>query len=1130
MHISFPPDLPVSAAHDELLATISAHQVIVVAGATGSGKTTQLPKIALELGRSSIAHTQPRRIAARSVAERVAFELGVELGREVGYQVRFDRKASARTRLKVLTDGVLLAEIAADPRLSRYDTVIIDEAHERSLTIDVLLGHLKRLVVERSDLKVIITSATIDPASFAAHFADANGTPAPVIAVAGRTFPVEIRYRPLVGDADMPDEDGELETVDRDYLTGILDALEELDAEAPGDVLVFLSGEAEIRDATDAIRGKYANRPASYGATEVLPLFGRLAAADQHRIFDESRAPGTRRRIILATNVAETSLTVPGIRYVIDSGTARISRYSARSRVQRLPIEPISQASAAQRSGRAGRTAPGIAIRLYSEADFERRAEFTDPEIVRTNLASVILQLAELGISDVTTFPFLTAPDNREIRAARDLLIELGALAIDAPHNLTELGRTIARIPLEPRYARMLVAAADAGVLRDVIAIVAGLTIHDPRERPLEHRDAATALHARFRDPTSDFLSVLGLWNYLRELQGTLSGNQFRKRTRAEYLHYLRVREWQDLVRQLERSMTELGFALGELSVNPVAIHRSILTGLLSQLGSRIEPESRTPRAGKPAKVAPEYLGARGRRFALVPGSDLRGAPPALVMAAELVETSRLFARTVAGIDPNWAIAAGGPLVERSYSEPRWDARMGSAVVTEKCTLFGVVLTTGQRRQLARLDAALARELFVRHALVLGEWDSDRLSRALTAFHRRNQSVLGQWNAQANRSRERHPFDETGLVEWYLERIPSTVTDVRGFEKWWRETMPASPDLLNLPEPVADTGPARDERLFPSHWQAGPVRYRLRYVHAPGRDDDGVNVHIPERDLARANPIDLGWVVPGLRVELVAALLRSLPKPLRREVVPANSWADRLVRDLPVEPVGEFLDELAALIKKVTFAPVRASDFDLERLPAHLRPRYVVVGPNQRVIRASREFDEVRQNVAPTVTEAPAEPGREPLNRDALIDELRQLGSADVELASETLSAHLRTALAAGPYPTATAVLTQIAQAVAVETLPDDATGVSTQLVTEFRVALRNALHTLPEVAAEVFQLARAADKAIRAASSIDRVGELARERARLEELAGKGCVTRVGTEAFAHVPAELREMIARLT
>ena len=588
--ITYPPELPVSAQREEIARALRDHQVVIVAGATGSGKTTQLPKICLELGRESIAHTQPRRIAARTIAERISEELGVELGGLVGYQVRFTDRVSDETRVKVMTDGILLNEIHRDRDLRRYDTIIIDEAHERSLNIDFLLGYLKRLLPRRPDLKVIITSATIDPESFAKHFADAAGRPAPVIEVSGRTYPVEIRYRPLVaetgagaGGEDSDDEGAAAE--DKDVQRGILEALDELERDSSGDVLVFLSGESEIRDAEAAVRAHYGVSTGvggrRGGETEVLPLYGRLSSADQHRVFEPSKIAGLRRRIVLATNVAETSLTVPGIRYVVDAGTARISRYSVRSKVQRLPIEAISQASANQRSGRSGRTSDGIAIRLYSEEDFERRSEFTDPEILRTNLAAVILQMASLGLGAIEEFPFLTPPDSRGIRDGLELLRELGAIedletrrpSAGAPRSaeqhgpqLTRVGRQLARLPIEPRFARMVLESKAQGVSREVLAIVAGLTIQDPRERPLDKREQADGFHARFVDPTSDFLTLLNLWNHLEEQQRELSGSAFRRMCKAEYLNYLRVREWQDLYRQLVRLAKPLG-----LHVSPSA-------------------------------------------------------------------------------------------------------------------------------------------------------------------------------------------------------------------------------------------------------------------------------------------------------------------------------------------------------------------------------------------------------------------------------------------------------------------------------------------------------------------------------------------------------------------------------
>ena len=981
MRLDYPPELPVSAARDRIARALREHQVVVVAGATGSGKTTQLPKIALETGRRKIAHTQPRRIAARAVAERIAEECGVELGREVGFQVRFTKQSSASTKVKVLTDGVLLAEISRDPRLERYDCIIIDEAHERSLTIDFLLGYLHRLRAERPELQIIITSATIDPQSFAAHFANASGVPAPIIDVEGRSYPVEIRYRPLVadrigadGDVDQADDEG-ASAQDRDYLSGIIDALDELDGEEPGDVLVFLSGENEIRDASEAVRGHYADRPAGYGSTEVLPLFGRLSAAEQHRVFERSRPAGTRRRIVLASNVAETSITVPGIRYVIDVGLARISRYSARSRVQRLPIEPISQASATQRAGRAGRTAPGIAIRLYSESDFAARSEFTDPEIRRTGLAAVLLRMADLGLGDIAEFPFLTPPDKREVTAATELLRELGALRASsnsAALSLTSIGRTLAHIPLEPRFARMLVESKRFGVSREVLAIVTGLTIQDPRERPIEQREQANSSHARFADPTSDLLSLLGLWNYLEQLSGELSGSQFRKRCRKEFLNYVRVREWQDLYRQIARTLPEVGIPIGEPSANPAGVHRSMLAGLLSQLGSRIERETRA--ASKPGKSAQgskrkragaEFAGSRGRTFVVWPGSVLAKSPPEALMASELVETSRLFARGVAAIDLAWAESAAGDLALRSYSEPRWDAKSGSAVVDEKVTLFGLVIVPKRRKQLGNVQPELARELFVRHALVLGEWQLDRLDRSLTAFVRRNASLLAESVARAHERRERPPADESWLLEWFLERIPAQVTDVRHFERWWREQLAVEPKRLDLPR--AALLPERElaERAgFPKSIELAGELIPVRYRHAPGQDDDGVSLLLTPEQALRIDPPGLDRIAPGLRTELITAMLKALPKPLRREVVPAAAWAERLIPELNFAE-APLVEELAAAIKRVTFAPVSASDFELERVPEHLRLRFVIVDERKKRIAASRDLAALRADLRP---------------------------------------------------------------------------------------------------------------------------------------------------------------------
>jgi len=971
--ITYPADLPVSGRRDDIARAIRDHQVVIVAGATGSGKTTQLPKICLELGRESIAHTQPRRIAARTIAERVSEELGVELGDLVGYQVRFTDRASEATRIKVMTDGILLNEIHRDRELRRYDTIIVDEAHERSLNIDFLLGYLKRLLPRRPDLRVIITSATIDPESFAAHFADAAGRPAPIIEVSGRTYPVEVRYRPLAaesagsGAGEEADDEGAA-AEDRDIQQGILDALDELGREASGDVLVFLSGESEIRDAEAAVRAHAARRGAA-DVTEVLPLYGRLSSADQHRVFEPSKVAGLRRRVVLATNVAETSLTVPGIRYVVDAGTARISRYSARSKVQRLPIEPISQASANQRSGRSGRTSDGIAIRLYSEDDFGKRPEFTDPEILRTNLAAVILQMASLGLGAVEDFPFLTPPDARGIRDGVELLRELGAIdeadAAAGP-QLTRIGRQLARLPIEPRFARMVLESKAQGVSREVLAIVAGLTIQDPRERPLERREQADEMHRRFVDPTSDFLTLLNLWNHLEEQQRELSGSAFRRMCRSEFLNYLRVREWQDLYRQLVRLAKPLGLHVAKEpgAPNPDGIHRSLLAGLLSQIGIRDDSRTSSGRGGagtqreserRGRRPQAEFTGARGARFVVFPGSALAKKPPAAIMAAELVETSRLFARTAAAIDPAWAEQLAGPLAKRSYSSPRWERRQGSAVADEKVLLFGVPIVPKRRIQLARVDAALARELFIRHALVEEDWDWSRLDRRVFGFIRRNRDLRRELGELEERTRRRDVLaGDEAVVAFYEHRLPADATDARAFERWWRTEHRTHPDLLTMTRAdlLGDGEPATDGGL-PDRWRQGDQTLTLRYRFEPGADDDGVTVLVPLVLLPRLEPVGFDWQVPGFRDELITAMLRTLPKVLRRQVVPAAEWAAKIAAELPEGPEsGEarepFAETVAGVIKRLTYAPVTAADFDLERVPSHLRVTFRAVDERGR--------------------------------------------------------------------------------------------------------------------------------------------------------------------------------------
>jgi len=967
--ITYPPDLPVSQRRDDIAAAIRDNQVVIVAGETGSGKTTQLPKILLELGRERIAHTQPRRIAARTIAERVAEEVGSELGGLVGYKVRFTDQVGRDTRVTLMTDGILLAALRGDRELTNYDAIIIDEAHERSLTIDFLLGYLKQLLPRRPELKLIITSATIDPASFAKHFADAQGTPAPIIEVSGRTFPVEVRYRPLVPDgADLenltdPDDDesdgpstpGEA----IDMIEGVIAAVDELGREGDGDVLCFFSGENEIRDAADALTGHLSRQGPRGAGTEVLPLYGRLSAAEQHRVFERAR-PGIRRRIILATNVAETSLTVPGIRYVVDTGTARISRYSARAKVQRLPIEPISQASANQRSGRSGRTSDGIAIRLYSEADYEKRPAYTDPEILRTNLAAVILQMISLGLGDIEQFPFLQPPDKRGIKDGLDLLLELRAVELrDGAHRITRIGREIAQLPLDPRYARMVVEAGRLGVAREVIAIVAGLSIQDPRERPVEKRERADQLHNRFRDPTSDFITLLNLWNHLQRRQRELSGNQFRKEVRSEFLNYLRIREWADVERQVRRQTKgALEQKAGAISgrrrdasaddrpgrrdtesgaADATAIHKAILSGLLSHIGLKDTAKR-------------DYLGARQRRFVLFPGSGLAKKQPDAVMAAELVETSRLFARTVAVIDPAWAEPLAGDLAKRQYSEPRWEKKQGAAVVDEKITLFGVPIVPRRRAQLARLDAPQARELFIRHALVEGDWDTSRLDKRLTAFLRTNQQLRRELEKLEERQRRRDILlDDERLVDFYDARLPADVTDVRRFERWWRDARAEHPDLLTLTRAdlvEAEELPDIDDTSYPTRLTLGDQTLSVGYRFEPGAADDGVTVTVPLPLLPRLDTAGFDWLVPGLRLELVTALIKSLPKAIRRNVVPAADWAKRLLDAVP--PDADLLevsitDFLAAEIRRQTYTPVDPGDFDLDRLPAHLRMGYAVV-------------------------------------------------------------------------------------------------------------------------------------------------------------------------------------------
>ena len=966
--IVFPESLPVSQRKAEIEKLLTEHQVIVVAGETGSGKTTQLPKMCLELGLGNlgtIGHTQPRRIAARSVAARIAEELQTELGDLVGYKVRFNDQISDNTQIKLMTDGILLAEIQTDRFLNQYSCLIIDEAHERSLNNDFILGYLKQLLPRRPDLKVIITSATIDVERFSKHFNNA-----PIIEVSGRTYPVEVRYRPVA------EED------DQDQLQGILNAVDELQAEGRGDILIFMNGEREIRDTAEALQKQNLKH------TEILPLFARLSAQEQNKIFH----PSGLNRIVLATNVAETSLTVPGIKYVIDPGTARISRYSYRTKVQRLPIETISQASANQRKGRCGRVSEGICIRLYSEEDFNNRPEFTDPEILRTNLASVILQMTALGLDDLEAFPFVDAPDKRHIQDGVKLLEELGAIqpkkiksykhdgarfptrakdvsankngtryetcAIESEEKkqgweLTPIGRQLAQLPVDPRLAKMLLSAVNFGSVYEVMIIVSALSIQDPRERPTEKQQTSDEKHRRFADKKSDFLAFLNLWNYVQEQQKELTKNQFRRQCQKDFLNYLRIREWQDIYQQIRLAVREMGLPINSEKAEYQQIHTALLSGLLSHIGLK-EAEKQ------------QYLGARNAHFAIFPNSVLFKKQPKWVMAAELVETSKLWGRMVAEIEPEWIEPLAEHLTKKSYSEPRWSKSRGAVIADEKVSLYGVPIVAARPVNYGAIDPTVSREIFIQSALVEGDWNTKH------KFFKQNQQLIREVEELEHKSRRRDILvDERTLFEFYDQRIGTEVVSQKHFDTWWKKAEKQDPELLNFERSflINDDAEQVSKLDFPNFWHQGNLKLKLTYQFEPGTDADGVTVHIPLPLLNQVEMTGFDWQIPGLREELVIALIKSLPKSYRRNFVPAPNYAQAFLgRAVPLEK--PLLDTLIHELRRMTGVTVAAEHWHWEQIPSHLKMTFRVVDENGKKIAESMNLDELKFSLKDRVQES----------------------------------------------------------------------------------------------------------------------------------------------------------------
>jgi len=957
--ITYPESLPVSGKRDEIARAIADHQVVIVCGETGSGKTTQLPKICLDLGRGLgaggtglIGHTQPRRLAASSTGRRIAEELGTPFGEVVGYKVRFTDNLAPGASVKLMTDGILLAETQTDPLLKAYDTLIIDEAHERSLNIDFLLGYLKEILPRRPDLKLIVTSATIDADRFARHFGS-DARPAPVIEVSGRLYPVEMRYRPVAEDRPAVknaegtggrDRVKTAREAERDLMDAIVDAVDELCREGPGDVLVFLPGEREIREAAEALRKHHPPH------TEILPLFARLSAADQDKVFKASNA----RRIVLATNVAETSLTVPGIRYVVDTGLARVKRYSYRNKVEQLQVESISQAAANQRAGRCGRVADGVCIRLYEESDYQARARFTDPEILRSSLASVILRMKSLHLTEIESFPFLEPPPGRAIADGYQLLNELGA--VDDDNALTPLGRELARLPLDPRVGRMILGARDQQSLREVLIIASALSVQDPRDRPIEAQEQADQAHRRFADERSEFLQWLKIWAWFEEAVAHKKSNrQLIDACRQNFLSHLRLREWRDVHSQLLTVVREHGWRLNEVEATYEQIHLALLTGLLGNLGMKADDD-------------PHYLGARGIKFYLWPGSALAKKAGRWVMAAELVETSRLYARCLAKIEPEWIEKVGAHLLKKSLSEPHWEKRPAQVGAFERATLYGLPIYHRRRVAFGRQDPARARELFIRGALVEGEFDTK------LPFFAHNRKLLADIEQLEHKSRRQDVLvDDELIYAYYDQAIPEGIHTGAAFERWYRDEVSKGGRAedkqrllyLSRDDLMRHEAAGVTTELFPKRATMAGVEMALTYHFEPGTPRDGVTLAVPLYALNQVDARRCEWLVPGMLKEKVQLLLKSLPQKLRRHCVPLPEYAAGFVERMGRERFGAggLVEALIADVRGETQVAMKTADFKLETLPAHLFMNFKVIDEHGRQLAMGRNLAQLRQEL-----------------------------------------------------------------------------------------------------------------------------------------------------------------------